>query len=109
LDSTLVVPGVALGLLGLIAGDRANDSVFLSAKAIHGSLYVSLGLGSLALRLALGVLLFPRLLPGGGTGQTADSIDDGSLYGMILARDLARFVKAIAVGRRHGIIRRVEQ
>ena len=78
-----------LGLLGLIANNRANDSVFLSAKAIHESLYVSLGLGSSALRLALGVLLFPRVLPGGGTGQIADTLDDGSLYGMILARDFA--------------------
>ena len=76
-------------MLGLIASDRANDSVFLSTKAIHRSLYISLGLGSGVLGLALGVLLFPRLLPGGGTGQIADTLDEGSLYGMILARDFA--------------------
>lgn len=61
-----------LGLLRLVAGDRADDGVLLAGDAVGGALDVALGLRGVVLGLALGVLLLPGLLPRGRTGEVAD-------------------------------------
>ena len=48
---------VALGLLGLVAGDGSDDGVLLALKAVGGALSVALSLGSGDFRFPSGVLL----------------------------------------------------
>ena len=76
-------------MLFLVTRDGTNDGILLSAQAIYRALCIPLSLSCLVLGLALGVLLFPSLLPGGGTGQIAGTLNEASLDGMILARSFA--------------------
>jgi hypothetical protein len=57
LELALVVLGVARGLLCLVAGDRADNSILLALDAVGGALDVALCTGSVVFGLAGGVLL----------------------------------------------------
>lgn len=80
-----LLAGLALHLLGLVAGDRANDVVDLARDLVLGALGVALGLGGLDLSLALGVLLLASLLPLGGAGGVADGLLDGTSDRVVVA------------------------
>jgi hypothetical protein len=80
---------LTLGLLRLVSCDGANDGVLLSCNAVGGTLYISLGLSGFVLRLPGGVFLLSRLLPGSGTGDVADTLDDVAFGRVELTRGLA--------------------
>jgi hypothetical protein len=79
---------LTLCLHGPVTSDSAQHRVFLAYQAISSTFCVRFDLGSIVLRLALRMLLFPGLLPGGSTSQAADSLDDVALRGVVLARGL---------------------
>ena len=78
-----------MSLLRLVSCDGANHRVLLSCDAVGGTLYISLGLSGFVLRLPGGVFLLSRLLPGSGTGNVADTLDDVAFGRVELTRGLA--------------------
>ena len=65
-----------MSLLRLVSCDGANNGVLLSCNAVGGTLYISLSLSGLVLRLPGGMLLLSGLLPRSGPGDVADTLDD---------------------------------
>jgi hypothetical protein len=59
-------------LLLTIAGDGADDGIFLASHTVHGTLSVSFSTSSIVFSLAGGVLLLTGLLPVLRTGKIAD-------------------------------------
>ena len=81
-DLLLGLAGLLLSLaghlLGLVAGDGADNVVNLARDLVLGALGVALGLGGLDLGLTLGVLLLAGLLPVGRAEGVADGLLDGT-------------------------------
>jgi len=65
-------------LLRTISGNSTSNRIHLSINSIDCTLRISLGLGSVILRLTGCVLLLSRLCPGGSAGEVADGFDDGA-------------------------------
>jgi len=83
---------LTLGLLCLVAGDSADNSVLLALEAVTCALDVRLRFGSLNLSLACSVLLATRVDPRGSASQVADGLDGGALGRVVLAGGLVGLV-----------------
>jgi hypothetical protein len=70
-------------LLLLVASDGTRNSVELPLDAVGDTLNIALGLSSGDLGLALSVLLFAALGPGGSASRVSDGLDDGALNRVI--------------------------
>ena len=72
-----------------IASESSDNGVLLTTEAVLGTFSIPLGLSGLVFGFALSVLLFARLLPGLGTRQVSDGLDNVALGGVKLTSGLA--------------------